>query len=128
MQTKARFDSKMNLEIPEYTKKKLLKIYQPGCETTIKINDDKPRSLPEMHFYWTILDSLSDNTPEYLEKQFGVITSKAWHELFKGKYGISSVAFINMKQDEFHAYFQSVIKDIEVMLGCTFEEMLGCLQ
>jgi hypothetical protein len=76
------------------------------------VTETDNRSFPELKLYWCLMKWLESNTPEYICRLMDTeyISSVAWHEIMKSKLEITSIAFNNLQQDEFHEYFTQVVE------------------
>lgn len=92
--------------------------------TEAKLSIKEKRSYPELKLYWWCMRWIEENTPEDLVKRFGIFSAKIWHEKIKSSYGITTVKYENLDQDDFHEYFVFAGKWIYERFGATVEDII----
>lgn len=90
----------------------------------VSVTVKEGRRLPQLAAYWWVMAWLEQNTPEDIEKRFGIFSKDVWHEHLKGCYGISSVAFGNLDHEKMNAYMDFVKNWIRARFDVSIEDVI----
>lgn len=114
----------MTLVPDEKTKRASVKCLMPGITVEARIDLDRPRSLPQHRRYFAKLKETTSSLHEsFLRLFYGnllddlvqtqEIDYELLHEIFKRVYGVSSIAFRNMDQEEAGRFFKAADEWLE---------------
>ena len=128
MKFKGKIKDDYSLELDRKTVAKLKKISIPNMDIIGAIDLDNGRSLPQHRRYFGILNSMVASFPESTLKLFysnlvddftavGSIDPVMVHDLLKKIYGINSIGFAKLTQDEANKFFNFAEEKLSIWGG-----------
>ena len=105
--------SSASFVVDEADRARVAKRYADGAAVELSVHER--RNEARLRYYWAVLGWAAANVPDELEGwRFG---PPVWHEFFKGRYGVTSIAFDNLDEKAFAAYVDWLVDEIARIWG-----------